>query len=264
MNRRGFTLLEVLTGFWIMAMIGGLLLLALRSGTRLWIGVSSGNSAETQLRKALFALQDDLGRTAFSAVERTEGLHTLAAADGDALWCLSPVDPITAESLRKGDGTPFWQRNILYYLVVPLGHDQLAGHTCIGGDDGNGYDDRCPHKVLVRKVIDHGSPTDPADQSTEETLISPEDIRGYLTRPQGYELSSMSEPGLETAQIQARNLLYFRVQLAPAGEYPREIRIDLRAVELDAARRRLQIGATSLGESSFTLSRLISVFPRLP
>ena len=157
----------------------------------------------------------------------------------------------------KADGTPFWQRNVIYYLVVPDRHATTFGMDCQGGVGPRGLDDRCPHKVLVRKVIDSGVATSPlGDPSVvEETLIT--DVSSYLTRPNGYDTSLLSaEMGVESAEMVATRLLWFEVSLAKS-----EVSIDLRAVAIKDAQANLALGSAALSSGRYTANRVLSIFP---
>ena len=54
------------------------------------------------------------------------------APDGKAIWFLSARDPATGKFARGPEGEPFWQRNLLYYLVVPQQHLALFGAQLCG------------------------------------------------------------------------------------------------------------------------------------
>jgi hypothetical protein len=151
----------------------------------------------------------------------------------------------------KPDGSRMWQRNILYYLVVP------ERDPCTGGAASNGFDDHCPHKLLIRKVIDNAPPTVPTDETTEEALLS--DVTPYLTQPSGLDTSGMSvEPGVGEVRIVALNLLGMELRRPQEAE----TQVDLRALSLLDAMRNLRVGSISLTESSFTQQEGFSVFPR--
>ncbi|MBI3927615.1 MAG: hypothetical protein HY319_18895 [Armatimonadetes bacterium] len=259
----GTSLLELLVALFV----GSLLLLVMAvlfvRTQGLYRSISGSDSALRQLRKARTALEKDLILSRPGDVRRAQVPDSLGGGgqDGEALWFLSPVDPATGEMMRKQDGRAFWQRNILYYLVVPADHDSTFGMICTGGRGPNNCDDRCPHKVLIRKVIDSGPPTVPTDEATEETLIT--DITAYLTRPSGYSLAAMAEPGLTEATIVAAQLLTFESLSAPApNNIAPEVFVDLRAVSIEGARRELRVGSDSLYTGRFTQTAPFSVFLR--
>ncbi|MEW6279282.1 MAG: hypothetical protein AB1758_11705 [Candidatus Eremiobacterota bacterium] len=163
------------------------------------------------------------------------------------------MDPVSGAVMRLDDGSPFWQRNILYYLVVPV------GDTCAGGVGPNGYDDRCPHKLLIRKEIDLAPATVPTDPTTIETLAPT--LAPFLTRPTGFSVAGLNEAGVNEVKIAAAHLLSFSSVSAPPPEnLATEIAVDLRAVAVDEARREVALGSVPLSTSPFTLQSPFSAF----
>lgn len=261
----GLTLAEIVVSLSIFSLVGILLAAALGGSGDVWRSVSSSTTVQTNLGRGRDWLSRDLKQSSYDSVESQAALSSLGAIDGDVVWFLSARDPVTDEFVRKSDGTPFWQRNILYYLVVPTNHSAVFGVACSGSGDADGYEEQCPHKVLVRKVIDNGPPTDPTDETTEETPIDPGDVANYLTRPSGFDTSGMSgESGLQDISLPATSLLSFRVQLAPDPQWPGEVRLSLSSVAEEAARREVPIGQTPLSESRHTSNFEFSVFPEVP
>ncbi|MEW6277233.1 MAG: hypothetical protein AB1758_01325 [Candidatus Eremiobacterota bacterium] len=243
------SLAEVLVAGFVFSLLLGVAVLLFRHSTQVWKHASSAEGARHGLSSARAALERDLRLSDPALVARADVPTSLGGGpDGQALWFLSPVDPATGEVVRKQDGYPFWQRNILYYLVVPSNHDAVFGVACAGGaDPADGYDDRCPHKVLIRKVIDDGVPTTPADEATEEALIA--DITPYLTRPVGFSTAGMTgEPGLELKRILGGGFLKFSTRSVTA----REIAVDLRSVAFGEAARNLRVGQVSLVQGRYT------------
>ena len=235
----------------------------LAQSQRTFLQIASGDSARLELRKAKNALERDLSVSNPTVLNRSPVPTSLGGGpDGEALWFLSPVDPATKQMMRKQDGTPFWQRNVLYYLVVPNNHDSVFGISCTGGTGaGPGYDDVCPHKVLIRKVIDGGTVTDPSDESTEEALLP--DVSTYLTRPDGFSVASMAEPGLGETHLVAKDLLTFSSVLAPPpSNRSTELAVDLRAVAIADARREIDLGSRPLNQSPYTRQAPLSIFLR--
>lgn len=259
----GHTLQEMIVVFGIFSTILAITALLFRESQATFRRTNSQDTAMRELRKARAAIVRDLVVGRPGQVQRAQVPDSLGGGgkDGEALWFLSPVDPATGEMVHKQDGSPFWQRNILYYLVVPNNHDATFGMSCLGGAAANGYDDRCPHKVLIRKVIDSGAATIPTDETTEETLLA--NVAPYLTRPLGFSLAAMAEPGLTEREISAAWLLGFESSTAPPpSNIPREIFIDLRALSIEEARREIQVGAAPCFVSRFTRTAPFSVYLR--
>lgn len=256
-NQPGVTLPELMVGFALFGILLLLLSLALAQSSEVWTRTSSSSNSQLELRKAYAPLSLDLQQTRFRKLQRATAPVSLAGFDGDALWFLSAVDPVSGEPIRNSQGEPLWQRNILYYSVVPSNHTQVFGLSCVGGSDLQGYESRCPHKVLIRKVIDSGAPTGPTDEANPEELII--NVVPYLTRPNGYDISTMTEPGLESVRIEARELLSFRVTLAATSQWPNEVAISLQAARVEQAQKKLRIGVDAL--DGFVHRFSFSVFP---
>lgn len=245
---RALTLVEVMLTATLFAVLSLLSFILLRRGSTLWRDLVESESANLQLAKAASHLRSELVATGIRrcAVGSVPASLAGGGKDGCAVWFLSARDPATGEMVLKPDGTPFWQRNILYYLVVPSGHQ-----SCAGGLGPRGFDDRCPHKVLIRKVIDSGVATAPSGdpKTDEETLLS--DATSYLNRPSPYETD---------AETIATQLLWFEVTLG-SPSLAGEINIDLRAVAVKEAQSKVALGSVPLSTGSYTANRLLSIVP---
>lgn len=255
--KRGFSILEVLTAAGLLTLVTLVALVALRQTVRVWHNISGRDQASLQLRRAALRLERDACRASTAQMGLQPGPASLpgGGSDGDVFWFLTPVAG-DGEVYQLSDNSPFFQKQILYYLVVPQGVDSLAGGPVNAGSDADGYEDRCPYKLLIRKVIDLGSAADPTDEATLETLLT--DPAPYLTRPNGFEVNFMlSEPGVEEVEVVANHLLQFRVRRGV--DHARELEFDLRAVRIDEARREVGLGPVSLAEGPFTLQNLVSV-----
>lgn len=244
---RGITIVESLIALSVVAVILGLTVLFLAQATESWRRVSGDQSAGLQLQKAEGWLRRDLELTAYETVRVAPGMANLNGSDGDALWFLSALDPATGQFLRNPDGTPRWQRNILYYSVVPsnLGGTDFEG----AGLNVNGYESSYPYKVLVRKQIDFGESTGPDD--TEQLITN---IQPYLERPNGLEFASNDAE----VTLVAHHLLSFR---AVPEDALRGVLLTLQAAGLEQARKAFPIGSQSLLDARFLLERRIEIFP---
>lgn len=254
---KGLTLIEVLVTVTLFSLVTLSTFLLLSRGHQFWRDSSGHHTATLKLNAAKrLSLELDESTNPVGIADVPSSLSG-GAPDGKAVWFLSARDSATGEFVRGPDGAPFWQRNVLYYLVVPQQHATLFGSVCAGGP-GPGPDDYCPHKVLVRKVIDSGPPTVPSGDiaTTVEELLP--DVAAYLTRPDGYEVNNMAgESGLEQARLVATQLLYF-----DAVESSGEVILDLRATSIPSVSRRMTVGSGPLGEDGLTSQSLRSVFPR--
>ena len=267
-NRRaecqlGLGLLELLITLGLFSVVGLLSYSFLTYGVRMGQRVESASDVAGILRKAQFPLQSDLllahrGEVVILSVPDQVGGGGFTS---EALAFRSAIDPETGVFCQKPDGTPLWQKTILYYLAVPSQHDSLFGQSCAGGAEGTGFDDRCPHKFLIRKVIDNPPATTPTSSPEAEEPL-PTDLSSYLTQPTTFDLGSMSgEPGLIEARLVAQPLLWFQVATDPSGSLPGEVEIDLRALMISDARRKLNVGSVSLLNDPLVLQHLFTVLP---
>ena len=206
------------------------------------------------MRKARSSLQRDLGPgrpDQFTLVDVPDHLGG-GGKDGQALCFLSPVVPGSGQLARSADGLPLWQTNILYYLVVPNLHDQTFGRHCAGVAGPGGYDDACPHKMLIRKII-RSSATPP------ETLLA--NLTPYLTRPNGFDTSAMTaEANVLEVKTVAVNLLTLRCGFNL--QVPRQFEVEARAADIQTASRKLAIGSVSLTSQPVTLALPFSTLLR--
>ena len=240
MRPRGYTIIELLVGVSVASIVLTFTFFLLQSSLAGFRRVSGDQNASSQLSKAEASLSRDLFSASFQALNVADGPTSLVGKDGDALCFLSAIDPVTQEFKRNDDGTPFWQRNILYYSVVPT---SLEVEFTGGGLEEGGYEVSYPYKLLIRKVIDSGAPTVPTDTSTEEELLT--DITPYLERPDGYDLSSEDA---ESYRVVTRNLVGFRVSSGPGTG---QTEILLQSANLDEARK---LFPTELDPSMFPLT----------
>lgn len=221
--------------------------------------VSGAAESSDSLRKVSRELRAEVMQTSASQLGVGNSCSSLTAApDGQALWFLSNLDN-TGKARFDATGAPFWCKTVLYYIVVPNGHGSLFGFDCAGGAGPGGFDDRCPHKVIIRKEIDFAPSTNFADSASLETLPAAASITPYLTRPNGYKMN-FAEPGLLSAQLVGRNFLTFEL----TSSMPNTITITTRAVSIARARTKLALGSTSLYDSPFTYNFALTVIPSVP
>jgi len=248
-RRVGYSLLEALVVLALGSFFTLVSIAALTSTIKVYNATSGRDTALREMNKARRALERDLNQASstMSIVQSPPSLG--GGADGDAINYLSAVN-VTDGSialLPDGSGNPYFFQNIFYYITTPVNHDALFGQSCTGGNDA-GYDYNCPHKILIRAVEEQNPAYDPNDDSTIETLLSP--LAPFMTRPTGF-------PNTLARDTVAINLLTF--QLAQVGN---EVRVDLRAVSITDARRRVAIGNFNFKNSGYTLQYRFSVFPR--
>jgi prepilin-type N-terminal cleavage/methylation domain-containing protein len=249
-RRRGFTIGELLISMSIFGLVMAVSAAALIESNRIFLNSSGRDSAVHELAKAHAALEADLEMSRVSSAtfkQSTVPAHQGSGLDGDAIDFLSPDTSPTSQAVYGTDGTAFWMRNIVYYLIVPQNHDALNNHVCAGVADAYGYDDGCPHKILMRQISDQNT-SDPTNPTTEQSLLSPFPT---FARPIGYPKTS----SLTTVAI---HLLTFRCTLP----HPGQIQIDLRALSFDDASKSVSIGSTPLSQTPFVIEQTFSVFPR--
>lgn len=262
-NNPGFTLVEVLTTVVIFSIALTVLAMALTSSKNILNETTSSSDAAQSLRKLYINLETDLHCTSFQESETNPSLvGSGAGLTGDAIWFLSAVDPATGQVARASNGTPLWQRNVLYYTAVPTNHAALYGFNCAGGANADGYDVHCPHKVLIRKVIDFGTPTTPTNEASQELLIPAGSIAAYLTPPTGFNVP-LTNPGEEEGQVLISQLLTFRAQRGP-GALPTEIHIEAKCTSLKELGKKTAVGSTNLENAPETESIEFSIFPQNP
>ena len=263
---RAFSLLEVTLSTALLSVLLVVLASALRGSQSLWRQTTGASEAEHQLRKACAALQRDIPFCNRVYAQPVPGHLAAGGFDGDVVWFTSPVDPATGLIARKANGSPLYLRNVLYYLIEPQGHAGLYGYDCPGGMGPGNYDDRCPHKVLVRKVIDFNGPS--SDEATEEQPMLPSEVLAYLTQPTGLSVASMtSESGggvqVGPVRIVAHDLLWFSCN-SKASPNPVPVELELRATNLLRARKSLAVGSVSLYSSGLTEEMRLSLLPTNP
>jgi hypothetical protein len=270
---KGFTVLELFVVLGIFSIMLTVTSMLLKQSVWVWTSGDSREDASSILRKARSALARDLNHADLEPAKSGQ-LHFAqtqvpqSLGGGDAIWFLSPVDS-NGEFAKDRDGYPFWQRNVLFYLAKPANHDEMFATSCLAGDDPGG-DDFCPHKTLVRVVIDNPPVTEPLSPpsagnpspATPELLIPPEEISNYLMPPVGFDVPALQDKeGVESVQIVATRLLWFKVAPSP-GAPQAGLEIDLRAAPLAEVSKQVAVGKTSLLEAPNTMRNLFSVFPK--
>ena len=251
MSRRGATLLETVASLGLFSLLSLLLFAAFRSGTELWRSVDQRATGLGKLHPVQRALALDI---LSSSAENLDSARLPTPGNGDAVWMLSALDrnetdPRAERFKRDSSGSPEWQRNVIYYLVRPSDHDDLVGYSCNVDPDPEG-DAFCPHKLLIRKIVNH--PASP------ERLLTSAEVQAYLTSPTGFDMTSFSgESGLEEAKVLAANLLWFEAVEHSLDN--RFIELDLRVASLQEATRGAAVGREPL--TRFTFGQRVTLFP---
>lgn len=248
---RGFSFAELMTALTLLTLVIALSYAYMSQSQRLYRRVNAKGSADVGLRRAALALEKELSNSGKNQIDFTNNGNG-ANYCGDAIWFLSAEDPASEEFVRKPNGTLFWQKNVLYYLTVPLDHDERYKIHC---DEMNRV---CSHKVLVRLVIDNGIITTPnSPEDDEETLLTRTQARAHFVRPNTLDLAPLTtDPRVVSATVVASSLLDNSVSVQGDG---REIRCKLSAGLIEDARKNFPLGKVPFPEKSFTLSRTVAV-----
>lgn len=257
----GFTLVEILIAMVMAGMLFGFGYALLDMSARVYHQVSGHNDGELQMKKLSRRLQKELVASKFDAIKTAPVADTAGtASDAVSMLSLNSTDRANGPVCTTVAGEPFWQRNVLFYLARPL------GDTCTPQADAGGYEDVCPHKIAIRKVIDSGVTTEPLPagdpvNDMEEPL---DNLAPYLTRPSSnYDVTAMlAEPGVTDVEVVAVNLLSMRLSLDPEPDSPGEVFIELRALNEEGAGRGVAVGKTPLSGTGKVLTQILSCFPR--
>lgn len=264
MRPRGITLLEMVLAMSLTLVVFGVTHFLLSRTVGTWWKVNASEDVQRQLYKAQDFLERDLktaafelqaGRETIAVRQSPPQLVSLAGADGDVIWFLSAVDPFSGDFQRHPDGSPFWQRNIVYFAVTPTALPNYSGP----GTDVGGYEMACPYKMFIRMEIDSGVPTSPlTDPATSaEALLTGPELAPYLKRPVGNDASSLIGPGVAVRPLCANALTFRCILNAPT----RGVGIDLRCTGVDQASRGAPIDTRDLTSDPATRQLRFTVFP---
>jgi prepilin-type N-terminal cleavage/methylation domain-containing protein len=260
----GFTLPELSLSMSLLALMTLAGFFMLQIAQKSFWKVTGNEDAALQLRKATRQIQRDLQVSNFSQTNVFKVPGSLpgssAGFDSIALACLSCSTDGVGDVVTKAGGEPYWQRNVLYYLIVP------QGDTCQGGiDPTTQCDDRCPHKVLVKKIIDLAPTTSPTGipSADIETMMTGLQAPMFLSRPNRTDVSAMaSEAGVSQVSVVANQLLTMIVERQPDPNIPLEVRIQLQAYNQAAGQKLVAVGTAPLSKNENTISQQLSLFPR--
>lgn len=252
-KRRGLSLTELVLVMAIGAVLTLVTGMALSRASKVFSLSAGRDNALRNLSRAHRALETDLSLVSLEPnhfqITTSPATHG-GGADGDAIDFLSAVN-ITDDNhlvtLTDGSANPYSFQNVVYYITTPSNHDALFQTTCTGGNEG-GYDYNCPHKVLLRSIVDQNATFDPSDPSSQDTLLT---LPGsFLSRPTNF-------PRTATLSTVAANLLTFQIQRNGA-----ELVVTLKAVAIQDAARRVGIGNVSFNTGPYTIEQRFSVFPK--
>lgn len=246
-HRRGFTLLEQLLVVGMFALISTVLFVILHQGFGQLRALSSRSDAQNQLNRAAYWLKKDLERANPDQI----GVKRVSSSTGagDVIWFLSAEDPTVAdfdERFRRNQGTarPQWQCHVIYYLIRPSDYAAVSNGGSASIDTDPRADYYAAHKFLIRKVV---------DRPGQEVLMTDGEIDAYTTAPANHDLSALlSEPGVQSCKVVADHMLSMEASLSE-----RMLTLDLYAVQVAEAQRKVALGAVSLKDSPFTQHQLL-------
>ena len=253
----GFTVAELMISIGVFAMLSVVLFGAMRFGINSWRSIDSRHEATNAIYKAQVALKRDLQQANTDFM----GVAQVGSGSGDAIWFLSAEDPtadpkVGARYRWTNTGQPRWQRNVIYYLVRPGDHNIVSNGTSCSSSGGSDGDSNCPHKFLIRKVVNG-----PDDAEGNEILLSDSAVTAYLTAPNGYNFSSMTgESGVENVRLVTDKMLWFNVvNFTPGASL---LEVELAAVRVQEAHKNIPVGQASMLASRFTQGQTMFIDPR--
>lgn len=252
-----FSLTEVLVATTIFSFVVLFSAIYMDRSRQLWRQVNANQDAGQTLRKASLNLRESLTDASgkdFETVDNGMG----SARMGQAFWFLSARDPATGQFVTADDGRPFWQKNVLYYLTVPQDHDTRYGVNC------QQFDRVCPHKILLRKVIDRDNPTTPTSApEDEETLMTEAEAQEHLTRPATLDLSAMEALAtVVEVDYVCGHLLDMTLTTEVQDGKLVEAEVLIEAGLIEATRNRLAVGRDEFNAGAYVLSKSVGFVPR--
>ena len=256
-RRKGMSLIELMLAMALLTLFMAVGYSMLKMADKVYRHIAGNEDAAMQLKRAARYMQKDLVATNIGnvTVDNVPAGLPGGAFDGSAICLLSNAENGTGDAVIKGVGEPFWQRNILYYCIAP------QGDPCQGGADAGGFDDRCPHKLLIRKIIDVAPATTALDvPPTDEVNAT---ISGFLTRPIGpKDISNLlGQANVTQIDLVARGIVSMQVQVQPNPNLPNEITVHLSALNVPKGQK-LAVGTQALTGNGALLVNDFSVFPR--
>jgi type II secretory pathway pseudopilin PulG len=241
-KRRAFTVVELTLACSLFALLSVVLALALRQVSELWLKTNAKDEAVRSILKARSSLIRDLANSSAKANQSgvaVVGPHLGTGKDSDALTFLSSDSGATTDSWSTDStGGATFPSQITYYCVIPNAPNPGGAVISAGPADAQGYEQQHPFKWLVRRVDPAPGGAPPAIDAT---------WTGWLTRPTTFALGA-------NQKVVATQMLQLRV-LSPAPLWT----LELRAVSVSEARRKIALGGVPLSQGRFTLAQRFSV-----
>lgn len=240
-KRRAFTVVELSLSVALFGLLTLLLVSSLKNVSDIWRKTSAKDEAVRNLLRAKSSLIRDLGNSGGKTGQWATASvpPTLTGKDSDALTFLSSDSGSTDPNWTvAADGKATFASQITYYAVIPNRPNPGGTVVTAGPADTQGYEQQHPFKWLVRRIDPAPTTTPPAVNPAWTT---------WLTRPTSYGLGAKQ-------QVVSDQLLQFRVlRGAPLWE------LELRAVSVSEARRKVNLGNLPLSQGPFTVVQQFSV-----
>lgn len=252
-GRTGYTMIEVMVTLAIAGILLTVLALAVQMSDQAVRKATGSHDSSLLLKKAARRLRQDLMQTSRQETRIVNISGSGGVLEGQALCFLSSRDSQGVDQVSTAGG-PKWMCNVIYYCVAPAQHDSFAGQSCTQSLGLWGIDDRCAHKVLIRKEIDQPGSPDP------EVLLSAPQLSSEVIRPTKLDISAiLSGVNCQKAEIVGTQMLGMAVQSTSKG-----IQVRLATVDVSRASKEKGIGTSSLLNTSYTQSYDFIIKPEMP
>ena len=241
-SKRAFTVVELTLACGLFGLLSIVLAMALRQVSELWTKTNAKDEAVRNILKARSALVRDLANSSGQVGQwgvATVGPNLGTGKDSDALTFLSSDTGATGDNwTTDSSGQAILPNQITYYCVIPNVANPGGVVVSAGPADAQGYEQQHPFKWLVRRV-------DPAPGGSP-AAIDP-NWTTWLTRPTSFAMGA-------NQSVVTPQLLQFRV-LNPAPLWT----LELRAVSVSEARRKIALGSVPLSQGAYTLVQRFTV-----
>ena len=255
--RLAFSIPELLVAMALLMVLSTISFLAIQQSSKVLFNVSGHQDVSLELAKAKRRMERDLLPASQVSSQICACPDSLGGGgkDGQAICFLSPFDESGSGPQKNPEGTALFRRNVIYYLSVPLGHQ-----GCTSSADASGYDQVCPHKVLIRQRLDYQVS---APSGNAQALLPASDLATLLVRPNLENLgASTVDPRVRSIEVVARQLLSMRISFNADVDVFGEVEIRLWGANLDDRKKGVVIGQDSLAGKSFLEEHRFSVFPQ--
>jgi prepilin-type N-terminal cleavage/methylation domain-containing protein len=251
----GYTVLEVMVTLAIAGILLSALGLAVQMSDQAVRKATGSHDSSLLLKKAARRIRQDLLQTSKQTLQIAAFNGPTGVAEGQALCVLTSRSDQGIDQVSTAGG-PTWLYNVIYYCITPTQHDSFAGQSCTQSLGSWGIDDRCAHKVLIRKEIDLPSSSPP----DSEPLLSASQLTNEIVAPVRLDVSGIrSGANCRKVEIIGIQMLGMSVEQTNQG-----LHVRLATVDVPRATKEKGIGSSSLLNSSYTQSYDFTVNPEMP